>query len=291
MFGWPTHMWRWHAEGLRNRGSEYYRRHIEGAHVLAQCARITGQGFCCLSFVVCCLMCVDNHNFLSFKVHWALLACLRWSLGTLGLPWVRLDGHWVSICHCWGSIGAPLGRYWAPFVAFGVPLGRLWASLGLTLRSLCDQFGLIFSFFVSVRTFVFVCVFLLRTTHHEASQLWVGPNICRSKWRALTKTHFSPKRNIAFVCIFASLKLFFVVFAILLKETTRHEAPQLWVGPNICRSKWTILKNTFPPKTRHRFRMHFCGSTATSQIFVYQIFVTKPQCLRYQTLPTKSILK
>jgi len=31
---------------------------IEGAHVLAQCARIKGLGFCCLLFVVCCLVLV-----------------------------------------------------------------------------------------------------------------------------------------------------------------------------------------------------------------------------------------
>ena len=68
--------------------------------------------------------------FLSFKFHWALLACLRWSLGTLGLPWVPLDGHWGSICHLWGSIGAPLERRWAPFVAVGGPLGRLLGVIG-----------------------------------------------------------------------------------------------------------------------------------------------------------------
>ena len=63
-----------------------------------------------------------------------------------GDPWAALeplDGHWGSICHLWGSIGAPLGRHWAPFVAFGDPLGRLWVSLGVTvgvtLRSLSGQ--------------------------------------------------------------------------------------------------------------------------------------------------------
>jgi len=77
--------------------------------------------------------------FLSFKFHWALLACLRWSLGTLGLPWVPLDGHWGSICHLWGSMGVPLARRWAPFVAFGAPFWRLWLSLGVTLEALCDR--------------------------------------------------------------------------------------------------------------------------------------------------------
>ena len=78
-------------------------------------------GFCCLLFVVCCLMFVDYHNFLSFRFHWALLACLRWSLGTLGLPWVPLDCHpsglhrgtsgalLGSICRLRGSIETPLG--------------------------------------------------------------------------------------------------------------------------------------------------------------------------------------
>jgi len=51
-----------------------------------------------------------------------------------------LDGHWGSICHLRGSIGAHLGRHWAPLVAFGVPLGRLWGSLGVTLRSLREHF-------------------------------------------------------------------------------------------------------------------------------------------------------
>jgi len=75
-------------------------------------------------------------NFLSFRFHWALLAGLRWSLGTLGLPCVPLDGHWGSFCHLWGSIGAPLERHWAPFVAFRLPLGRLWLSLGSIFHSL-----------------------------------------------------------------------------------------------------------------------------------------------------------
>jgi len=89
-------------------------------------------------------MFVDYRIFLSFRFHWALLACLRWSLGTLGLSWVPVDGHWGSICYLWGSIGAPLGRHWAPFVAFGGPLGRRWgslgATLGVTLRSLWEHF-------------------------------------------------------------------------------------------------------------------------------------------------------
>jgi len=74
--------------------------------------------------------------FLNFRLHWALLACLRWSLGTLGVPWVPLDG---SICHLWGSMGAPLARPWAPFVAFGAPFWRLWLSLGVTLEALRDR--------------------------------------------------------------------------------------------------------------------------------------------------------
>jgi len=48
---------------------------------------------CCLFFVFCCLMFVEYRIFLSFRFHWALFACLRWSLGTLGLPWMPLDGH------------------------------------------------------------------------------------------------------------------------------------------------------------------------------------------------------
>ena len=76
-------------------------------------------------------MFVDYRIFLSVRFPWALLACLRWSLGTLGLPWVPLDGHWGSFCHLCRSIGVPLERHWAPFVAFRDPLGRLRASLGL----------------------------------------------------------------------------------------------------------------------------------------------------------------
>jgi len=75
-------------------------------------------------------MFVDYRIFLSFRFHWALLACLWWSLGTPGLPWVPFDGHWGSICHLWGPIGAPLGRHWAPFVAFGAALGRLLGVIG-----------------------------------------------------------------------------------------------------------------------------------------------------------------
>jgi len=69
-------------------------------------------------------------NFLTFRFHWALLACLRWSLGTLGLPWMPLDCLWASICHPRGSIGAPRERRWAPFVAVGDPLGRLLGVIG-----------------------------------------------------------------------------------------------------------------------------------------------------------------
>ena len=88
-------------------------------------------------------MCGDYRNFLSFRFHWALLACLRWSLGTLGLPWVPLDGHWGSICHLWGSNGAHLGRHWAPFVALGGPLdafGGHWGSLVASLLEPFDPF-------------------------------------------------------------------------------------------------------------------------------------------------------
>ena len=95
-------------------------------------------------------MCVDYGIFLSFRFHRAVWACLRWSLGTLGLPWVPLDGHRGSICHLWGSIGAPLGRQWAPFVAFGGPLdafgGQLGVNLGVTLRSLWAQFFILHQF-------------------------------------------------------------------------------------------------------------------------------------------------
>ena len=106
-------------------------------------------------------------NFLGFRFHWALLACLRWSLGTLGLPWVPLDGHSASICHLWGSIGAPLGiiggHFGGPFV---IILGS-----------------------------------------HEVS--WSVPsvrnhNICWSKQRNQEKQIFQKKRDIEFVCIFAS---------------------------------------------------------------------------------------
>ena len=101
------------------------------------------------------LTCKGRHygNFSSFKIHWALLACLRWSLGSLGLPWVPFVSHWGSICHLRGSIGAPLGRPWAPFVAFGAPLGRLWASLEV-------NFGLNFSSSDNLRTFRDVCSLL-----------------------------------------------------------------------------------------------------------------------------------
>jgi len=69
------------------------------------------QGLRVKAFVVCCLMFVDYRIFFSFRFHSALLACLWGSLGTLGLPWVPLESHWGSICHLWGSIGAPPGRH------------------------------------------------------------------------------------------------------------------------------------------------------------------------------------
>jgi len=84
-------------------------------------------------------MCDDYRIFSSFRLHWVLSACLRWSLGTLGLPWVPLDGHWGSICHLGGSISAPPERHLAPFAAFGGPLDAFGGHCGspvVTLRSL-----------------------------------------------------------------------------------------------------------------------------------------------------------
>jgi len=43
----------------------------------------------------------------------------------------------------------------------------------------------------------------------------------------------------------------------------------IFVGPN------GGLK-MISPKTRHRVRMHICGSKCTSHKFVYTTFVTKP---------------
>jgi len=151
--------------------------------------------------------------FLSFGFHWALLACIRWSLGTFGLPWVPMDGHWASICHLWGSIGAALGHHWAPFVAFGVPLGFLSVSLGF-------NFGCHFSIFVNVRTFV-VYGISWRKQHNKGFQVWVEPNICGSKWR-IRKKYFPPKRNIDVVCIFVGVN------ALRINSFTRL----LWRTPN-----------------------------------------------------------
>ena len=138
-------------------------------------------------------MCVDYRNFLSFRFHWALLACLRWSLGTLGLPWVPLDGHCGSICDLWGSIGAPLGHHWAPFVAFGDPLGRLWGSLGVTLgvtlRSLWAQF-FILNHFEHFYNFLVFCLKKKRAMKRpkcEKTTIFVSPN------RGQKKTYPSPK--------------------------------------------------------------------------------------------------
>ena len=80
---------------------------------------------CCLLFDVCCLMFVDYHIFLSFRFHWAVLACLRWSLGTLGLPL--------------GAFGRPLGLHL-------LSLGVHWGAFGSHRGSLCDHFGRNFSF-------------------------------------------------------------------------------------------------------------------------------------------------
>jgi len=112
-------------------------------------------------------MCVNYCNFLSFRFHWALLACLRWSLGTLGLPRVPLDGHWGSIRHLCGSIGGPLGCHWAPFVAFGGPLGRLWGHFG-------GHFAIIFALifmFAPLNVFISFQYLFKEKTCHEASQV------------------------------------------------------------------------------------------------------------------------
>jgi len=68
--------------------------------------------------------------FLSFRFHWALLACLRWYLGTLGLPWVPL----TAIGAPFVTFGGPWGRLWRES-----PFWRLWLSLGVTLEALCDR--------------------------------------------------------------------------------------------------------------------------------------------------------
>ena len=117
------------------------------------------------------LMFVDYRSFLSFKFHWALLACLRLSLGTLGLPWVPLDGHWGSICHLGSSTEAPLEHHWAPFAAFGDALDAFGGHCGSLLASLCDHFRPNFSFFINcinLKTFI---VLGIKKTRHEASQV------------------------------------------------------------------------------------------------------------------------
>ena len=105
-------------------------------------------------------------NLLGFRFHWALLACLRWSLGALGLPWVPLDGHWGSIWHLWGSIGAPLERHWAPFVAFGGPLG-------VTLEKLCNNFH--------------TTLTLLDSLLHSVRHFWIQIDL-KQKWKHKKKT-------------------------------------------------------------------------------------------------------
>jgi len=117
--------------------------------------------------------------FLSFRFHWALLACLRWSLGTLGLPWVPLDGHCGSICDLWGSIGAPLGRHWALFV-------RLWGSIGAPLGVIGDHFGGHFDIILYPKhilsTFISFVIFVsrkkpaMKRPKCEKTFIFVGPN-------------------------------------------------------------------------------------------------------------------
>jgi len=136
---------------------------------------INVQGLRVKAFVVCCflLMFVDYRIVLSFRFLWALLACLRWSLGTLGLLWVPLDGHWGSICHLWGSIGAPLWRHWAPFF-------RLWESIGAPLGVIGGHFGGHFAIILVHFDFlIFVIIeghwgplgFFSEKARHEASQV------------------------------------------------------------------------------------------------------------------------
>jgi len=168
-------MRRAYAIGALNNIEDTLKVHMYCLNV--QGLRVKAFVVCCFLFVVCCLMFVDYRNFLSLKFHWALLACLRWSFGTLGLLWVPLDGHWGSICHIWGSIGAPLGHHWGPFVAFGAPLGCLWGSLGVTLRSLWAQFFILtqFEHFYSFGDFL-KKKRAMKRPRCELDCIFVGPN-------------------------------------------------------------------------------------------------------------------
>jgi len=153
MFGSHKHtcgvdMWWAYAIGVLNSREDTLKVHmywlnVQGLRVKAFVLFVVR----CLLFVVCCLMFVDYRKFLSFRFHWAVLACLRWSLGTLGLPWVPLDGHWGSICHLWG----PLGRLWGVIGLHLSPLGVYWGAFGGRWRSLwvslCDHFGSLWFFF------------------------------------------------------------------------------------------------------------------------------------------------
>jgi len=129
-------------------------------------------------------------NFGGLRFHWALVACLRWSSGTLGLPWVPVDSHWGSICYLWVSIGAPLVRHWAPFVAFGVhwsAFGRHWGSLWW---SLCDH---IRNFWL-LNTFKTKLIFEVEQRRMKRPKCEnVSVYIGGSKWRILKSTHFPPQ--------------------------------------------------------------------------------------------------
>ena len=130
--------------------------------------------------------------FLSFRFHWALLACLRWSLGTLGLPWVPLDGHWGSISHLWGSIGAPLERHWAPFVACGGSLDAFRGHWGSLLGSLGDHFERNFSCCSDLKTFEDLYIFrrtkiqIVSWTHY----LWVQMDYSKFLFCVSPKMHY-----------------------------------------------------------------------------------------------------
>jgi len=146
-------------------------------------------------------------NFLSFKFHWALLACLRWSLRTLGLPWVLFGRplghhlqpsgiHWGasgaslgSICRLWGSIEAPLGAFgghWGSLVV-GVTFGAF-----LTFLTFLSRLNCLVIFWKEKTPNTYpkcenISVFVIQIDYSQP-------------------TSFPQKRNIKFVCIFAGLK-------------------------------------------------------------------------------------
>jgi len=99
-------------------------------------------------------------------------------LGCLGCLWTAIGAPFLTFRE---SIGAPLERHWAPFVACGASIGRLSGSLGVTFGYLGHHFERNFSYCSDLKTFEDLYIFVWRNNtktnpNCELDPLFVGPN-------------------------------------------------------------------------------------------------------------------